>query len=110
MNVSIDVPSSAMRVGTGAQPDPHAQQEIRSLGPSPEQADATIVLLHGRGASADSMLALHAELSLPSLAAIAPQAADHTWYPYSFLVSIKENQPFLDSALRRVESLVSDLL
>src|SRR5262245_13513147 len=98
-----------MAVGKGAQPDPHGQQQIRSAGPSPEQAHATLLLLHGRGASADSILALHAELDLPSLAAIAPQAAGHTWYPYSFLAPFEENQPFLDSALRRVESLVSGL-
>lgn len=110
MNLRADVPSSGMRGDTGAQPDPHAQQQVRSVGPSPEQADATLVLLHGRGATADSILALHAELELPSLAAVAPQAEGHTWYPYSFLASIEENQPFLDSALRRVESLVTDLL
>ncbi len=100
-----------MRVGRDARSsDPHAQQPILRAGPPPERADATLMLLHGRGASADSILPLQGELSVPSVAAIAPQAAGHTWYPYSFLAPIDDNQPFLDSALLRVESLVSDLL
>ena len=100
-----------MRSGRDAQPsDPHAQQPILRKGPPPEEADAILVLLHGRGASADSVLSLQGELAVPSVAAIAPQAAGHTWYPYSFLAPLEENQPFLDSALRRVESIVSDLL
>jgi predicted esterase len=90
--------------------DPHAQQRVLSAGPPPEQAAATLVLLHGRGAGADSILSLHGELAVPSMAALAPQAAGHTWYPYSFLAPLEDNQPFLDSALRRVESLVGDLL
>jgi predicted esterase len=94
----------------GTRPDPHARQPILSVGPPPKQADATLVLIHGRGATAESILPLHAELAAPSLAAVAPQAADHSWYPYSFLAPFAQNQPYLDSALRRVETLVVDLL
>ena len=91
-------------------PDPHAGQPVLTAGPTPEQADATLVLLHGRGATADSILSLHAELGLPTLAALAPQAAGNTWYPYSFLAPLQANQPFLDSALGRLEALVAGLL
>jgi predicted esterase len=90
-------------------PDPHAHQPLLTAGPAPEQADATIVLVHGRGASADSILSLWTELALPTLAALAPQAAGHTWYPHSFLAPIEQNQPYLDSGLRRLESIVADL-
>jgi predicted esterase len=75
-----------------------------------QQADAVLVLLHGRGATAESILPLHAELGLPSVAALAPQAAGYTWYPHSFLAPIDANQPFLDSALRRVESIIDQLI
>jgi predicted esterase len=56
------------------------------------------------------MLSLYGQLILPTIAALAPQAAGSTWYPHSFLAPIEANQPFLDSALNRIESLVGDLL
>jgi predicted esterase len=99
-----------MRAGSSARPDPHSQQRVLSVGPPPEQAGATLVLIHGRGATAESILPLHGELAVPSVAAVAPQAAGHSWYPNSFLAPFEQNQPYLDSALRRVESLVGELL
>ena len=90
--------------------DPHANQPVLSAGPSPEQAGCTLVMLHGRGAAAQDMLALHGALGLLNVAAIAPQAAGYTWYPHSFLAPIDANQPYLDSALKRVESIVRDLM
>ncbi|MFN3649453.1 MAG: alpha/beta hydrolase [Armatimonadota bacterium] len=90
--------------------DPHAGQPVLTAGPAPEQADATLVLVHGRGAPARGMLGLYDDLALPNAAAVAPQAAGHTWYPLSFLAPLESNQPFLDSALRRLEGVVTDLL
>ena len=90
--------------------DPHGGQPLIASGPATEEADATLVLVHGRGASAESMLPLYQALGLDTLAAVAPQAAGHTWYPYSFLAPIESNQPYLDSALRKIESVVADLL
>lgn len=90
--------------------DPHASQPVLSAGPAPASAAATLVLVHGRGASAQSMLELHAELGLPELAALAPQAAGYTWYPNSFLAPIEANQPYLDSALRKLKSVMDDLI
>lgn len=89
--------------------DPHADQPILSSGSAPEESAATLIMIHGRGASAQSILSLYHELGVNNLAAIAPQAAGNTWYPYSFLESIESNQPYLDSALAKIESLVTDL-
>ena len=89
---------------------PHAKQPVLTAGPTPEKADATLLLVHGRGASAESILSLYDELNSGELAAIAPQAAGNTWYPHSFLAPLNANQPYLDSALGRLESLVDDLL
>jgi len=41
---------------------------------------------------------------------VAPQAVGHTWYPNSFLAPLESNQPYLDSALQKIESVVFDLL
>src|SRR5690348_1107724 len=90
--------------------DPHAAQAVLSAGPSPEVAAATLILIHGRGASAESILSLHDALGLPDLAAVAPQAAGYTWYPQSFLAPVEANQPYLDSALRKIDTVVNDLL
>lgn len=90
--------------------DPHANQPLLTAGPPVERADAVVVMLHGRGASAQSILELHAELNLPTVAALAPQAAGYTWYPLSFLAPIEANQPYLDSALRRVAAIVDGLV
>jgi predicted esterase len=68
------------------------------------------VLIHGRGATAEDILSLHRELAPSTVAALAPQAAGHTWYPQSFLAPLDANQPFLDSALRRIDALVEDLV
>src|SRR5687768_3880068 len=89
--------------------DPHADQPVVSAGPAPEDAAATLILLHGRGATADSMLDLYEALAISQVAALAPQASGHTWYPQSFLAPMEMNQPYLDSALRRIHSLFVDL-
>jgi len=96
--------------GAGLTSDPHGGQPILSAGPSPEEAKAVLVLLHGRGATAQSILSLAPELGLDGVSALAPQAAGSTWYPQSFLAPIAANQPDLDSALSRVEGIVSDLI
>jgi predicted esterase len=90
--------------------DPHAHTPLLRAGPVPERAEATMILLHGRGASADDILGVYAELGLPSVAGLAPQAAGNTWYPFSFLVPIDANQPYLNSALGRIGSMVADLM
>jgi phospholipase/carboxylesterase len=83
--------------------DPHAAQPVSAVGPAPEEAPATLILLHGRGDSAEGILSLYDNLALDELAALAPQAAGHTWYPQSFLAPLEANQPYLDSVLRKIE-------
>ena len=99
---------SASRSATAS--DPHAAQPLSYAGPAPEKAAATLILIHGRGATAQSMLSLHGALGIGDLAAVAPQAAGQTWYPNSFLAPLESNQPYLDSALRRIDGIVNDLL
>jgi predicted esterase len=84
--------------------------KIATRGPSPETAQATVILLHGRGASAESIAELWDALDLPTLAAVAPQAEGYTWYPQSFMAPFEQNQPNLDRALATVEAVVADLL
>ena len=64
--------------------DPHRDQPVRSLGAKLEQATAAVILLHGRGALAEDILGLATEMYDERVAYLAPQAADHRWYPLSF--------------------------
>ncbi len=62
-----------------------------------------------RAATAEDTLGLSDEFERPELAYFAPQAAGNSWYPYSFLAPIEQNEPALTSALHRVEELVADI-
>ena len=88
---------------------PHAGQPVLTLGPSLADARLAAILIHGRGASADDILGIAHELALPDVAYLAPEAAGHTWYPYSFLTNTEQNEPYLSSALLVIEGLVQNL-
>ena len=89
--------------------DPHAGQPVLRLGPKPDAARLSAILIHGRGASAEDILALSEEFAVDDVAYLAPQAAGNTWYPYSFLSPIPKNEPFLTSALGVIAGLVRSL-
>ena len=69
-----------------------------------------MILLHGRGASAEDILGLGQALAPAGWALLAPQAAEHTWYPYSFLAPRAQNEPYLSSALAKVKATVEQAL
>lgn len=73
------------------------------------RAKAAVVLLHGRGASAQSMLSLADAFAQPDIAYLAPQAPDSTWYPYSFLAPFAQNEPALSRSLSTVGSTLAIL-
>ena len=87
--------------------DPHSGQIMLAAGAPLDQARAVVIMLHGRGASAADILGLSERLKIPDLAFLAPQAAQSTWYPNRFLAPVESNQPWLDSALKQIEVLVS---
>lgn len=86
--------------------DPHANQSVIAEGPPLEQADAALIVVHGRGATPESILALAKMLRTPQFALLAPTAAQRTWYPHSFLAPIEQNEPHLSSALGQLGALV----
>ena len=89
--------------------DPHAGQRVVARGPRPAAARLTMILVHGRGATAESILTLADELALGDVAFLAPQAAGNTWYPYSFLAPIPQNEPGLTSAIGVLAALVAQV-
>jgi phospholipase/carboxylesterase len=83
--------------------------EIAASGAPLAKARAAAVLLHGRGGSAEDMLALAQEFGQRDIAYLAPQAPGHTWYPYSFLAPLQENEPYLSRALGTVGAVLDRL-
>lgn len=88
---------------------PHDDQPVLHAGEPIESAHTVVLLIHGRGGSAEDFLALSRWIDKPDLAYLAPQASGNTWYPYSFLAPIERNQPGIDSGIAKIESIVSDL-
>jgi len=84
----------------------HDDQKVLTKGLSLKEAEkAAVVMIHGRGASAQSILQLADQLP-ENTAYLAPQASRRTWYPHSFMEPREKNQPQLDSALRKIEDIV----
>ena len=85
---------------------PHENAPIRTAGAPLGDADAALILLHGRGAGAADILALGREIAPEGVAILAPDADGATWYPLSFLAPLDANQPHLDGALATVARVV----
>lgn len=87
----------------------HQDQTVYQAGQPLEQADAAIILVHGRGATAPSILELAALLPNDRLAYLAPQAANQSWYPYSFLEPVEQNELGLSSGLQVLVDLTAQI-
>jgi phospholipase/carboxylesterase len=85
------------------------KKEIINAGKKLREAKKVLIMLHGRGAGADDILGLNSVLHVEDFALIAPQATNYTWYPYSFLVNPKQNEPWLTSALNLLNEIVTDV-
>jgi predicted esterase len=88
----------------------HQGQPILITGAQLNQARAAMIMLHGRGATADSILSLTSEFNADGFAYLAPQAANDTWYPYRFLEPIERNEPWLSSALQVIDDLIAHVI
>ncbi len=84
--------------------------DIKQAGKAIENTDKALILIHGRGASAQDILRLAPQLSVEDYALLAPQASNHTWYPFSFMAPTEQNEPWLTSALDVLEKLVQEVV
>jgi len=74
------------------------------------RARAALLMLHGRGATAEDILSLANEFDQPGFAYLAPQAAGNAWYPNRFLVPLAANEPWLSSALALVGDVLTQII
>lgn len=88
----------------------HKSNNTLAAGKNINEASQVIIMLHGRGAEAETMLGLQGALNLQGFAMVAPQATGNTWYPFGFMVPRQENEPYLTSALDLIKYTVDDLV
>src|SRR2546429_7491352 len=81
-------------------------QRVLAAGEPIASARAAMILLHGRGATAEDIMTIASEVLRPGWAYLAPQAAGNTWYPNPFTAPLESNEPYLGAALDTVSRLV----
>src|SRR6266480_3213642 len=81
-------------------------QRVLQAGEPLAAARAAMILLHGRGATAEDIMTVAAEVERPGWAYLAPQAAGSAWYPNPFTAPLESNEPYLSAALDMVSKLV----
>jgi predicted esterase len=86
--------------------DPHGDQPVRTAGAPLEGARAAMVMIHGRGGMAESILSIVPLLESTDVAFLAPQAANGTWYPFGFMSPIDRNEPGISSGIRKIGSVL----
>jgi phospholipase/carboxylesterase len=85
------------------------QKNIITAGKELSEESKVLILLHGRGGSAEDILSLASHLQVPDFTLLAPQATNQTWYPYSFLAPPAQNEPWLSSALSLLEEVIEEV-
>src|SRR2546426_4909889 len=84
-------------------------QRVLQAGEPLTAARAAMVLLHGRGATAEDIMTLAAEVERPGWAYLAPQAAGNAWYPNPFTAPIESNEPYFSSAISVLEDVLAKI-
>jgi len=88
---------------------PHQKTQRATAGADADKAPGAVIFIHGRGASANSILPLSRDLDATDFHLVAPQANGNTWYPYSFLMPTEKNEPGLSSGLQAIADIITDL-
>ncbi len=88
----------------------HQGQPVLHAGASLEEAQGAMIMLHGRGATAEDILTLASEFNQPNFAYLAPQAAGYQWYPNRFIMPVASNEPYLSSALMLVDEIIGQIV
>ncbi|WP_295128183.1 dienelactone hydrolase family protein [uncultured Chitinophaga sp.] len=84
-------------------------KKIVTAGTDINEAKKALIMIHGRGGSAEDILSIANYLNVDGYALLAPQATNNTWYPYSFMAPPAQNEPFLSSALEVLTDVVKEV-
>lgn len=83
-----------------------AISEVLHQGPLITKAFKALILLHGRGGTARSILGLADRICDNDFYVAVPQAIHNTWYPYSFMEEEELNEPHLSLSIKEVKDLI----
>ncbi|ATL45882.1 phospholipase [Chitinophaga caeni] len=84
------------------------KKQVFEAGKKAGEASKLLILLHGRGGSAEDIIGITGLLNVEGYSIWAPQATNHTWYPFSFMAAPAENEPWLSSAVDLVHGMIGD--
>jgi predicted esterase len=87
----------------------HDGQPVLRRGRPLHTTSVAIILIHGRGATAEDIMRL-SESFPQEIAFLAPQAANNSWYPQRFLVHTSQNEPWLSSGLNVIDGLIGECI
>jgi phospholipase/carboxylesterase len=85
------------------------EKKIYTAGKELSPENKVLILLHGRGGSAEDIISLAGYLNVSDFTVIAPEATNNTWYPFSFMAPPSQNEPWLSSALELINDIVTNL-
>lgn len=84
-------------------------RRVLQAGEKLETARAAMILVHGRGATAEDIMTVAAEVAEPGWSYLAPQAEGNAWYPNPFTAPLESNEPYLSAALEMMSRLVHEV-
>jgi len=84
-------------------------KNIQTAGKPLGETKKALIMVHGRGANSQDILGLAPHLNVAGYSLLAPQATNHTWYPYSFMAKPEQNEPWLTSALDLLKGMLNDI-
>ena len=90
--------------------NPHKGLPVATRGQPLRESHGVAVMMHGRGRDTDDILGLADRIGVAGFSYLAPAAHENSWYPYSFLEPIEENEPRLSYALETYDETVDGLV
>ncbi len=88
---------------------PMSQNKVLAYGAPLAEAKAAMLMMHGRGASAEDILTIAEALAVDDIAYIAPQAVGNVWYPVPYSEPVAKNEPHLSNTFALMTALLEQI-
>ncbi len=86
-----------------------SQNKVLAYGTPLAKAKAAMLMMHGRGASAEDILTIADALAVDDIAYIAPQAVGNVWYPVPYAEPVAKNEPQLSNTFALMTTLLEQI-